>query len=280
VTALISVVLPTALGIALAIVPISARAETKVRGTPQAVVVEAANAPVEEVLVALTDNFNVRFLSAANLDKRLTGTYRGTLQQALSHILKGYDIVVRSSQVGGLEVTLRGAGKPMAVVGGRPVPRSGGPTPPVRTALGSPPVPTLPAAGPTPSPVPQIGSGPAPSPTPPQPTAGPTPVDRPSAASSAARPTSPSPGVGSARPMWVAQLIGESSETAALSRFRRLQSKLRSALGSYEPALLRTALKDGTTWVRVRVEFDTRQAAEALCSKLEAARESCLVQRN
>ena len=44
VTALISVVLPTALGIALAIVPISARAETKARGTPQAVVVEAANA--------------------------------------------------------------------------------------------------------------------------------------------------------------------------------------------------------------------------------------------
>jgi hypothetical protein len=80
--------------------------------------------------------------------------------------------------------------------------------------------------------------------------------------------------------IWVAQLIGESSETVALSRFRRLQGKLRSALGSYEPALLRTALKDGTTWVRVRVEFDTRQAAEALCSKLEAAREPCLVQRN
>jgi hypothetical protein len=133
--ALISVVLPAALGIALAIIPISARAETKVRGTPQSVVVEAANAPLEEVLAALTDNFNVRFLSAANLDKRLTGTYRGTLQQALSHILKGCDIVVKSSQAGGLEVTLRGVGKPVAVVGGLPVPTSGGPTPPIRTAL-------------------------------------------------------------------------------------------------------------------------------------------------
>jgi SPOR domain len=80
--------------------------------------------------------------------------------------------------------------------------------------------------------------------------------------------------------MWVAQLIGDSSETAALSRFRQMQRKLRSALGSYEPAILRTTLKDGTTWVRVRVEFDTRQTAEALCSKLEAAREPCLVQRN
>jgi hypothetical protein len=280
VAALISVVLPTAIGIALAIVPISARAETKVRGTPQGVVVEAANAPVEEVLVALTDNFNVRFLSAANLDKRLTGTYRGTLQQVLSHILKGYDIVVKSSHAGGLEITLRGAAKPMAVVGGRPVPSSGGPTPPIRTALGSPPVPTLPAAGPAPSPVPQIGPGPAPSPKPPQPAAGSTPVDPLPTATSAPRPTSLAPGPGHTRLMWVAQLIGESSETAALSRFRRLQSKLRSALGSYEPALLRTALRDGTTWVRVRVEFDTRQAAQALCSKLEAAREPCMVQRN
>jgi hypothetical protein len=80
--------------------------------------------------------------------------------------------------------------------------------------------------------------------------------------------------------MWVAQLIGDSSETAALSRFRQMQRKLRSALGSNEPTILRTTIKDGTTWIRVRVEFDTRQAAEALCSKLEAAHESCLVQRN
>jgi hypothetical protein len=276
----LSVASTMALGIALATMPISARAETKVRGTPQAVVVEAANAPVEEVLVALTDNFKVRFLSAANLDKRLTGTYRGTLEQALFHILKGYDIVVKSSQAGGLEIALRGAGKPVAVVRGWPVPSAGGPTPPMRTALGSPPVSTLPAAGPAPSPVPQIGPGPAPSPTPPQPIAGPTPVDPLPTATSAAQPTSPTPALGSTRPVWVAQLIGESSETVALFRFRRLQGKLRSALGSYEPALLRTALKDGTTWVRVRVEFDTRQAAEVLCSKLEAAREPCLVQRN
>jgi hypothetical protein len=55
----------TALGIVLAIMPISVRAETKVRGTPQAVVVEAANAPVEEVLVALTENFKVRLASTS-----------------------------------------------------------------------------------------------------------------------------------------------------------------------------------------------------------------------
>jgi hypothetical protein len=85
-----------------------------------------------------------------------------------------------------------------------------------------------------------------------------------------------------ARPQWVAQLIGDSSESAALSRFHLMQGKLRAALGNFEPAVLRTTIKAGTApiWVRVRIEFDTRQGAEALCSKLEAARESCLVQRN
>jgi hypothetical protein len=192
-----------ALGIALAIAPTWARAETQVRGTPQAVVVEAQNASVEEILIALTDAFKVQFRSAANLDRRLTGTYEGTLQQAVSRILKGYDFVVKSGQAG-LEITLLGAGKPVAVVGTRPatksaesapaaapqpnpasannadhpvpVPSSGGPTPPIRVAQGPAPVPTPPASGAAPSPVPQIGPGPAPSPTPPQPGAAPTPV--------------------------------------------------------------------------------------------------------
>jgi SPOR domain len=306
-TADLSAVPPAAiaLGIALAIVPISVCAETKVRGTPQAVVVEAQNASVEEVLVALTDTFKVRFWSAANLDKRLTGTYQGTLRQAVSQILKGYHFVVKSGRAG-LEITLLDTGKPVAVVGARPatkaagavpaapqstptatvddppvpVPSLGGPTPPIGVAQGSGPVPTPPAPGTTgPRPVPQIGPGPAPAPMPAQPGATPAPVPPLPTASLTAPPTSPAPAPSPSRHMWVAQLIGESSGAVALSRFRQMQGKLRSALGSYEPAILRTTLKDGTIWVRVRVEFDSRQAAEALCSKLEA-REPCLVQRN
>jgi hypothetical protein len=85
-----------------------------------------------------------------------------------------------------------------------------------------------------------------------------------------------------ARPAWVVQLIGDSSESAALSRFHQMQGKLRSLLGGSEPALVRTTLKGGAApiWVRVRIEFDTRRAAESLCSKLEAAGAPCLVQRN
>jgi hypothetical protein len=91
-----------------------------------------------------------------------------------------------------------------------------------------------------------------------------------------AQPRSPS------RPGWVAQLIGDSSETVALSRFHQLQSKLQSALGGYEPAIVRTTIRSGEVpiWVRVRIEFDTRQDADSLCAKLEVAHEPCLVQRN
>jgi hypothetical protein len=171
-------------GVTSVIVPTWALAETQVRGTPQATVVEAQNATVEEILAALTGTFKVRFRSAATLDKRLTGTYAGTLQQAVSRILKGYDFVVKSGPAG-LEITLLGSGTPTVVVGARaatkpaeapaaqlatamadtgdrpvPMPASGGLPPPIRVAEGTGPVPTRPEN--PPSPVPQLASGPAP----------------------------------------------------------------------------------------------------------------------
>jgi hypothetical protein len=84
------------------------------------------------------------------------------------------------------------------------------------------------------------------------------------------------------RPEWVAQLIGDSSETVALSRFHQLQNKLQSALGGYEPAIIRTTIRssEAPIWVRVRIEFDTRKDADSLCAKLEVVHEPCLVQRN
>ena len=59
-------------------------AEAQVRGNPNAVSVEAKDATVEEILLALADAFDVHFRSSANLEKRLTGTYEGTLQQVLT----------------------------------------------------------------------------------------------------------------------------------------------------------------------------------------------------
>jgi Transglycosylase SLT domain len=81
---------------------------------------------------------------------------------------------------------------------------------------------------------------------------------------------------------WIAQLIGDSSETNALARFRQLQKKHQGLLGAYEPVIVRTTLRvrPEPIWTRIRVELDTRQAAESLCSRLEVVGEHCLVQRN
>jgi hypothetical protein len=239
-TANVSAVPPAAiaLGIALGIVPICVRAETKVRGTPQAVVVEARNASVEEVLIALTDTFKVRFRSAANLDRRLTGTYQGTLQQAVSRILRGYDFVVKAGPTG-LEITLLGAGTPVAVMGARqatrpadaaaashlptaaaasgdrsvpvPLPGSGGPTPPISVAQGPAPVPTLTATGTAVGPVPQLGPGPSPIPS--KPGDAPTPAPLLSTALSAA-PPSPMPSTSSLAPPISSAPVPSSSATA------------------------------------------------------------------
>jgi hypothetical protein len=95
------------------------------------------------------------------------------------------------------------------------------------------------------------------------------------------RPQSPS-AVSRPKSTWIAQLIGDSSETNALTRFRQLQKKHQALLGMYEPFIIRTTLRVRAEpiWTRIRVELDTRQAAESLCSRLEVVGEYCLVQRN
>jgi hypothetical protein len=108
-----------ALGVALAIVPARTHAETIVRGTVQDVVVEAQNASVRDILVTLTNAFDVQFKSSADLNKHLTGTYKGTLQQAVSRILQGYDLVMKSDQEG-LEITLLGTRRSVAAVAAPP----------------------------------------------------------------------------------------------------------------------------------------------------------------
>jgi hypothetical protein len=116
-SALVAIVLGVGLAVAgLAVAPTSAFAEARVRGNPNAVSVEAKDASVEEILVALTDAFDVHFRSSANLDKRLTGTYEGTLQQVVTRLLRGYNFVMKSGEQG-IEVTLLGTGKTVAVGG-------------------------------------------------------------------------------------------------------------------------------------------------------------------
>jgi hypothetical protein len=81
---------------------------------------------------------------------------------------------------------------------------------------------------------------------------------------------------------WIVQLIGDDTEATALSRFRQMQNKHAATLGSYKPIVVNTTLKPGAPpiWTRVRVGLNSREAADALCAKLESAGERCVVQRN
>jgi hypothetical protein len=83
-------------------------------------------------------------------------------------------------------------------------------------------------------------------------------------------------------PSWVVQLIGDSSEAVAASRFRELQNKHKLLLEMYKPVVLNTAItpRSEPIWTRIRVELSSREAAESLCSKLEAAGARCVVQRS
>ena len=81
---------------------------------------------------------------------------------------------------------------------------------------------------------------------------------------------------------WGVQLVGDRSEITALAVYRQLQKKHEAILGDYEPVVIRTTVKMSSApiWNRVRIGADTREAAQALCSRLRAVGENCLVQHN
>src|SRR5262249_34655531 len=97
-----------------------------------------------------------------------------------------------------------------------------------------------------------------------------------------AKPQSPS-AVGRPKPTeWGVQLVGDRSEITALAVYRQLQKRHEAILGGYEPVVIRTTVKMSSApiWNRVRIAADPREAAQALCSRLRAVGESCLVQHN
>jgi Transglycosylase SLT domain/SPOR domain len=81
---------------------------------------------------------------------------------------------------------------------------------------------------------------------------------------------------------WGVQLVGDRSEITALAVYRQLQKKHEAILGGYEPVVIRTTVKMSSApiWNRVRIGADSREAAQALCSRLRAVGENCLVQHN
>jgi SPOR domain len=80
---------------------------------------------------------------------------------------------------------------------------------------------------------------------------------------------------------WAVLLVGDRSESNALAAYNLISKKHPTILGAYQPVIVHTSLglNTRTNWHRVRIEANSRAAVEALCSKLRAAGERCLVQR-
>lgn len=216
------------LGAALAIAPTSVLAEMQVRGTPQAVRIEARDTPVEEVLAALGRAFGMHYQLLANVDKRVSGTYVGPLPRVLTRILDGYNFILKTDN-GSIAVTVVGtpnaaaaapassapkvvrqapaAAPPTAAVGeGRARPTAAAstaaPSPAVEPAEGAPfPTPALPTSGSAPAPVPELKqSAAAPAPAPPAPGSKAAPAPEPGPAAGSPLPVAGPPPSSAPRP--------------------------------------------------------------------------------
>ena len=80
---------------------------------------------------------------------------------------------------------------------------------------------------------------------------------------------------------WAVLLVGDRSEINALAAYHRLSKRHAAILGAYQPVLVRTSpgVNTAAVWHRVRIEANSRPAAESLCSRLRTVGGSCLVQR-
>jgi hypothetical protein len=87
-----------------------AGAEVRVAGEPEAVQVDARDASVEEVLAALGTSFGLQFRGASTLERRITGTYRGSLQHVVRRLLDGYDFIMKTN-LDEIEVMVLSGGK-------------------------------------------------------------------------------------------------------------------------------------------------------------------------
>jgi hypothetical protein len=108
----------------LAVAPTPVLAEMQVSGTPKAVRLEARDVPLEEILAAFNRAFGVHYQLSVNLDKRLTGTYEGSLPQVLARILNGYKFGMYTDD-GAMIVTVAGTANAAGASRGHPGSSSG-----------------------------------------------------------------------------------------------------------------------------------------------------------
>jgi hypothetical protein len=123
-----------------------ALAEIQIRGTPDAVTIEAQDTSVEEVLAALSRTFDMDYHSSIDLDKRLYGTYVGPLSRVVTRILEGYSFILKTDKRSFVITVVGGPNVPAANPAASASPASGAPRAPA-------------SQPPAPGPIPRTGSG-------------------------------------------------------------------------------------------------------------------------
>ncbi len=95
---LLTCIVALCIGIAMLSVTLGkASATTKVEGKSESVSLTVEDAPIREVLAALSGKFGFTYTVAPTLNRTIEGTYSGTLRQVLGRVLDGCDYVASYS---------------------------------------------------------------------------------------------------------------------------------------------------------------------------------------
>ena len=100
-----------ALGVLAAAIVSTARAEVRVSGSADAVELVVQDASLDEVLEELGEQFKFRYRTAADLDRRISGTYQGPLRRVIARLLDRHNYVISVKRpTDPLELVVLGAG--------------------------------------------------------------------------------------------------------------------------------------------------------------------------
>ena len=78
--------------------------DTVVSGSMGSVQLEARDSSVAEVLSALSQALPIRYRTSVELNRAVTGTFKGPALKVISRVLQDYDYVIRQNAEGGFEV--------------------------------------------------------------------------------------------------------------------------------------------------------------------------------
>jgi hypothetical protein len=79
---------------------LSAHAEVRMEGSPEALRLDVTDTTLSDVLNVLKAKFNLRYRSNDALEGRITGSFHGPLRGVVARLLEGYDYVIAISPDG------------------------------------------------------------------------------------------------------------------------------------------------------------------------------------